>query len=434
MRVAKLIVLCLALLCATSLLHSSAQSGRTLSSQPTPSPTPDSKSSKSGVGTKTTALDTEPYKVVFSLDGSLDGFIDQLNRAGEEGYRLKSAAHGFQRFAGSYYSMPVAILQADETQFEYALFEATSRIYFFIPGFEPKYAEQAKKGFRLVDHFRTHVGCADDTDSMPTAIDCESTYLFLLEREKGSNRPKDFVVAEAAQTWKRQPGAPLASAIMDKLANGFFPARVLANNQLLLAHAEKEDFESQAPEVQVVNSSFMDPVKEKIKKLGQQGFRLSLLGDECAVMTRRPHEHEPVVYEWLNAKNKNFDKELARLQASGAIYRLVYRDPYGGNQLVFERPANGTTRQADSATRQVNGATRQADGATRAREYKVLKLSFQLAERQVLKDSANIRVDLTPDAKETVKVMNALARQGFVVRDLFIPDNTSKSISVLLER
>jgi hypothetical protein len=414
MRVAKRIVLCLALLCATSLLHSSAQSGRTPSPQPTSSPTPDSKSSKSGVGTKTPRLDTEPYKVGFSPDGSLGGFIDQLNRHGAEGYRLKSAVHGFQRFAGTYYSMPVAILQADETQFEYALFEATSRIYFAIPGFEPKYAEQAKKGFRLVDHFRTHVGCREgDSDSIPTAADCESTYLFLLEREKNSPGPRDFVVAEAAQTWKRQPGGPLASAIMDKLANGFFPARVLANNQLLLAHADKEDFESEAPEVQVVNSSFMDPVKEKIKKLGQQGFRLSLIGDECAVMSRRPNEHEPVVYEWLNVKNKNFDKELARLQASGATYRLLYRDPYGGNQLVFER---------------------QATGSTRGPEYKVLKLSFQLLERQALKDSVNVRVDLTPEAKETVKLMNTLARQGFVVRDLFIPDNTSKSIGVLLER
>ena len=415
MRLAKLIVLCLAFLGATSFFHSSAQSGRSPSPQPTSTPTPDSKSSKSGVGTKTIGPDTEKYKVVVSLDGSLDGLIDQLNRHGEEGYRLKSAVHGFQRFAGTYYSMPVAILQADETQFEYALFEATSRIYFAIPGFEPKYAEQAKKGFRLVDHFRTHVGCREgDSDSIPTAADCESTFLFLLEREKGFNGPRDFVVAEAAQTWKRQPGGTLAGAIIDKLANGFFPAKVLADNQLLLAHADKEDFESEAPEVQVVNSSFMDSVKEKIKKLGQQGFRLSLIGDECAVMSRRPNEREPIVYEWLNAKNKNFEKELARLQASGATYRLVYRDPYGGNQLVFELQANG---------------------GTRSYEYKALKLSFQLLDRQVLKDKkeAHVHLDLTPEAKETVKLINDLARQGFVVRDLFISDVVPKSVGVLLE-
>jgi len=212
MRLAKLISLCLAFLCATSLFQSSAQSGRTPSPQPTSTPTPDSRLSKSGVGNKTTVLDTEKYKVVFPLDASLSSFIDQLNRHGEEGYRLKSAIYRFQRFSGTYYSMPVAILQSDETQFEYASFEATSRFYFAIPDFDPKYAEQSKKGFRLVDHFRTSVACAEDnSDSIPTATDCESTYLFLLEREKGSNGPREFAVAETAPTWKRQPEIGRAS-------------------------------------------------------------------------------------------------------------------------------------------------------------------------------------------------------------------------------
>src|SRR5262249_54756239 len=125
MRAAKLIILCLALLCTTSLLRSSAQSSRTPSYQPGP---------------------TEKYKVVFSLDGSVNSFIDQLNLHSKEGYRLKSAVYGFQRFSGTYYNVPVAILESDETQFEYASFEATSRFYFVIPDFERKYAEESKNG------------------------------------------------------------------------------------------------------------------------------------------------------------------------------------------------------------------------------------------------------------------------------------------------
>lgn len=33
-----------------------------------------------------------------------------------------------------------------------------------------------------------------------------------------------------------------------------------------------------------------------------------------------------------------------------------------------------------------------------------------------------------------MKLINDLARQGFVVRDLFISDNIAKSVGVLLER
>ena len=132
-------------------------------------------------------------------------------------------------------------------------------------------------------------------------------------------------------------------------------------------------------------------------------------------MYRRPNDHNPVSYEWLNAKKKNFDKELARIQASGAVYRLVYRDPYLGNQLVFERQTNSQTRSS---------------------EYRALKLSFKLLGPPIQKGirDPNARVDLTPESKENVKLINDLARQGFVVRDLFMPELNSKSVSVLLER
>ena len=39
-------------------------------------------------------------------------------------------------------------------------------------------------------------------------------------------------------------------------------------------------------------------------------------------------------------------------------------------------------------------------------------------------------MDLTPSSKETVELMNKLAKEGFEVRELF----KSKEVSVLLER
>lgn len=349
----------------------------------------------------------------------MGNFVDQLNQNGKEGYRLKVATYAWQRLSGDgECSVPVAILQSDESGFEYAWFEVATTLYFAIPGFEPQYSEQAKQGFRLADFFLSTVFCADDDpDTVAPIPHCKSNYIFLLERESGSHSPKDFLVAEAMPDWQRKPGRKLANVTRANLPDGFYPARVLANNQLLLNRTtEHEDFQKDPPEVQIVNSSFLNNVKKKVEVLGRQGFRLALIGDECAVLYRWRNEHAPLVYEWLNAKSKNFEKELARIQASGATFRLVYRDPYNGNQLVFERQANAGTQRV---------------------EYKVLRLSFQLLGPQRLKDVGNVpeRIDLTPESKETVKLMNQLARERFVVRDLFVSNiMSSRNVGVLLER
>jgi hypothetical protein len=416
MRFVKLILVCLALVCATSFFDSFAQSGRTLLPQSTPTPTPDLKSSTSGVGHKSASTDNVKYKVVFANKATMSSFVDQLN--GEEGYRLKTATYGYQNLFGWSYSIPVGILQSDGTQFEYASFEVISRLFFAISGFEQKYAEQSKNGFRLVDHFLSHAVCDEQSSEdlirmMPV---CATTYQFLLEREKGANAPTAFVMAEATPTFKRNPGGTLGSAILEKWAEGFYPATVLTNYQVLLAHADKKtDLQPEPLEVQVVNSSFMNTMKKKIKTLGQQGFRLSVIGQECAVMYRSPNERNPVSYEWLDAKNKKLEKELGRLQKSGAVYRMVYRyQPYS-NELVFERPINGSAQSA---------------------EYRVLKLSFQLVDPPLRKGVrvSDARVELTPEAKNTVKLLNDLAREGFVVRDLFRPEFISNNVHVLLER
>lgn len=351
-------------------------------------------------------------------DVTMDSFVEQLNQNSLEGYRLKAATYGWQRVSGEEYSVPVGILQSDESEFEYAWFEVASTFYFAIPGFERKYSEQAKKGFRLADHFLSTVFCDDDeSDAVAPTPHCKSNYFFLLERERGSGGPRDFLVAEAMPDSQRKPGRTLVHTTRTNLPDGFYPARVLANNQLLLDRTtEKEDFETNPPEVQIVNSSFLSNIKKKVKELGQQGFRLALIGSECAVLYRWPNERGPFVYEWLNAKDKKFEKELARVEASGATFRLVYRDPYGGNQLVFERQANGSTRAA---------------------EYRSLKLSFQLSDPQTRKDSGNVngRLELTPEAKDTIKLINDLSAEGFVVRDLFVSKVMGSSdVGVLLER
>jgi len=46
----------------------------------------------------------------------------------------------------------------------------------------------------------------------------------------------------------------------------------------------------------------------------------------------------------------------------------------------------------------------------------------------------DVRIDLTASSKEIMKLLNSLAKQGFIVRDLFIPREWMTKVSVLLER
>ena len=125
----------------------------------------------------------------------------------------------------------------------------------------------------------------------------------------------------------------------------------------------------------------------------------------------------PVSYIWLYARKKSFEQELARLQDSGAIYRMTYPEFRGNgeNILIFEQPA------ADVSKR---------------REYKVLKLEFQETENFT---DQKVGIDLTPSSKETIKTLNSLVNEGFAVLDLFNSKPNARThnalvTSILLER
>jgi hypothetical protein len=71
--------------------------------------------------------------------------MEQLDQAGEQGYKLISATY---RWQGSY-AAPIAILERDEAQREYAWFETTSKYPSTFDGFEENYAalsQRAKAG------------------------------------------------------------------------------------------------------------------------------------------------------------------------------------------------------------------------------------------------------------------------------------------------
>ncbi|HKZ03811.1 MAG TPA: hypothetical protein VJ180_16325 [Pyrinomonadaceae bacterium] len=351
--------------------------------------------------------DAEKYKLVFPRGPVIDEFFEQLNKAGEQRYNLLSVMYRWRRLSTlNGYRAPVAILKLDQVQHEYAWFKTKSKSYFTINGFERKYRKLSEQGFHLVD-FLVDVDCASTT----LEGDCNYEYdqLFLFEREKGVEKPLQFIVARSIPQRKLKMGAELTEQIKAKLADGFYPINVFNKFEILLTQMEHNDKLSTGnPDVQVVTLSVLHDVKGKIKNLAKQGYRLLQVSSGIAVMYRRADSSRPVSYEWVDADKSDFEKRLLELQGRGAVYRMIYpnRDRTSKEKLIFELGA------ADERVR---------------REYKVLRFEFQDG-----KDAAGnpVQVDLTPSSKETVKLMNNLANEGFVVRELF----KSKKVSVLLER
>lgn len=350
--------------------------------------------------------DADGYKLVFPNGPNSDEFVEQLNKAGEQGYKLLSVMSRSQRSTGwSYYRAPVAILKLDSVQYEYASFITTSERIHTISDFEEQYEGLSKRGFHLVDVLVDAV-CADSTND-GTCINRYSS-LFLLQRQKGVEKPRPFILARSRPQSMQIMGAELTEQIKAKLGEGYYPLNVFSKSEILLTQMEKHELSTGNPDVRVVTNTFPRDVKGKINDLAKQGYRLLVVNSGIAVMYRRAGNAMPVSYEWVDSDKSDFEKRLLELQNRGAVYRMIYlnRDRTTKEKLILEVGAG------DNQVR---------------REYKVLRFEFQ-----EVKDAGGkvVQIDLTPSSKETLKLMNNLAKEGFEVRELF----KSKTVSVLLER
>jgi len=411
-----LIMLVMLFLIAFAQLSALAQSGRLPPPPSTPTPTPQTVS-PTQEATRSFVIDRngDTYKLVFPTGPDFvvikgryrlpeDDFCEQLNKAGEQGYNLVSVIYHWQRVSAlNYYLAPVAILKLNEVQHEYAWFETSSNLYFTLPGFEQKYTELSKRGFHLIDYHLTDSYCE-------LGQEC-GYHDFLLERERGVEKPNQFLLAHWRLQRKPTMAAELTAQIKDKLADGFYPSYVFSKWDILLTKMENRDeLSTDDLDVQVLVSAL--DVKNKVNDLARQGYRLLLVNSGIVVMGRRSNSATPVSYVWLDVKKKDFEKGLQEMQGLGAIYRMTYPNREGTkNELIFELGAGDNGKR---------------------REYKVLKFDFQVLKYSKLigDGGKEVHVDLTPSSKEIMKTINALAKEGFVARDLF----TSDKVSVLLER
>jgi hypothetical protein len=415
------VVLTPLLLAAVAQLSALAQSGRGFPAPPSkPTASPEAVSPNRNEAKRSSVIDRNgnTYKLVFPTRPGLDNFVEQLNKAGDEGYYLRSAAYHWQRKSASTktaYAFPVAILKLDEVQHEYAYFETSGKPARVITDFEQKYGDLAKRGFRLVAHLLLGKSCDDNG--------CESyDYLFLLGREKSVEKPTQFTLARSNRhLTSKTITAKLAAQIKEKLTDGFYPSDLLSEPEptiVLTPTKNAEESSDGSGDVQVVLFCSADTRSRMIGHLAKQGYRLDLIDTQSALMYRQVQAIAPFTYTWLEVGDKGFDEKLAKLQTSGAIYRMASPDDWGvKDQLVFEQGVDDNHQRA---------------------EYRVLQLEFQVIESGAVPrrsvPNADVHIDLTSESKQKLQLLDRLAREGFQVRDLFVSDTPSDKVGVLLER
>lgn len=327
-------------------------------------------------------------------------FIEQLKKAGEQGYKLISALGG----------PSIGIARLGEVQYEYTSIErggdyfAANNLGFY--GFDDEYAELSKEGFSLVDHSVMRESCQDLYDGSLTI--CESEDMFLFERITGVKTPLQFRYAQHLPSWSDFSGErSLTKLINDYQAAGFYPTHIISRFGIL-SHAatDNDKFSIDKAELQVVRG------RKKINKFALQGYRLAVTYDGLAVMYRLRDPAPKVSYVWLDGWKKNIETELARLQERGAIYRMIDRNNgHNGFKLVFEQPA--------------------VDDGKRP-EYRMLRFEIKHVENV---EEQKEGYELTPLSKETMKTLNDLVKEGFEVRGLFYTDwYGNNRFGVLLER
>ncbi len=333
-----------------------------------------------------------------------DGFVGQLNKAGAEGYRLTS-------FVYAHSGLPVGLVRRAAARYEYT-WVASRGGYDWLEGeggFKQKFASLSQMGFRLADYVHIEIYCGPVIEEDPsnaigaTGTQCKTVNLFLLERELGVERPARFAVLG----WEKKPAVPAAVEFRRKLSEGLFPKQVFAGYDIWFeegdAGAGRWGGDAEIELVWYDASWWGKDINRSVNGLARRGYRVGLINWDTALMYR---DSGPggFNYYWVDAKKKSFEKQLARLQAKGAVYISTYAEEH---KLIFER------RLTDDGKR---------------REYRVLKFEFRVDEDA---GGDRVRIDLAAQGQEALSALRSLAREGFAVRDLFL---SGKKVGAILER
>ena len=414
---ASLLALTSAAVLTTLFFIVAAQSGRT--GQPTKSEpgqpsqgTAPSRSDKKS--TSVSEREGDEYDIVFSTshDGDIRwkhvdyeqathsdeaSFVKEINRAAAQGFRFLYSLGGYS----------LTVVKRDETEYEYVGVETTSDMSLVTAGLDEKYLPLLKQGYHIVSNTTNGLETCS-FNSITNANDCKYRHFFLLERQKGVQKPREQNLIYSIPGWKMKMGVELTDQVREGMSQGFYPTIVFSRSEMLLERVETSGQPGDdKPEVKVVTSGWHDDVKKKINDLAKEGYRLALINNGVAVMYRRSDAGTPVSYVWVDTNKKDFENKLAEMQGQRAIYRMSSPgSKVISDALVFEL---------------------RAGEAGHRREYKTLKFDLQQEDDRA---ENKVKIELTSASKANLRTINELAKEGFVVRGLFDADK----VGVLLER
>jgi hypothetical protein len=315
--------------------------------------------------------------------------LKDLNQAGAQGFKVVAMAGGIQ----------AALAKQEKGQYEYAQFQTKGYLWDKV-GFEAAYSRLSKRGFHVVADVFGGKLCNDMfPGSGISETVCVYSDTFIVERRTDLDEPlRDQRLAFAGPSFSEKTATALNAQIGSHLAEGFVPTLLLSKFEVLLEQANSGDKRLiDKANLHVVASGHRDDIWNQVNQMAKHGYRLSLVGNRIGLMERNPANATPTSYIWLDATDSDFDKQLEQLQNQGAVYRMTYTSEEGRrDKLIFEQ---------------------KVDGDNTKREYKVLK--FELS---TIADAANqnLTIDLKPESKETMKQLNSMVKQGYVVCDLFL--------------
>jgi hypothetical protein len=335
-----------------------------------------------------------------NLEQRVQNFVSHLNEAGAKGYKLIAATSGF----------PVAIVKFDGIPHQYESLLPEADVWGKGVAFASSYPDLSKDGYRIVEHYRIskRLQYADQLDdTQPLYPKTFYSALYVLEKKEQAGKPIRVTLATVIPGWRTNISDSLTTQVVQGLADGYRPSIVLSWLQIALEQEETVRPIDDDLRVVTLGSFGGGSIPEMVNELAQKGYRMMLNNYGAVLMQRRKQFAVPVKYIWLWANKKNFEQQLADVQARGGVYHMIYPESHGRETgLVFEQ------KLTDDGKR---------------REYKVVKLDFQIVEDRMNK---KVHVELKKAAKETMDTVNKLAKEGYIVRDLFLSDK----VSVLLER
>jgi len=116
----------------------------------------------------------------------------------------------------------------------------TDSIISVLSGGNDKYERLSKRGFRLVDHFEITLYCHHDVSS-PGGEYCETKNLFVLEKEKGVEKPTPYVLIYPSGSERGPVSTWLTDQVKQKLTEGFFPTKLVFQQGVLVEQTEEKD-------------------------------------------------------------------------------------------------------------------------------------------------------------------------------------------------